>query len=314
MKEKYTKDDKMFELLCSNERLLQVVSRFGIPLGVGEKTIEQVCRENKIDIKTFLAIVNFTSSGGDYEPMEGQVDLYTLQSYLQNTHTYLLNFLLPHIRRHLIDALGSSQDNDVTFLIIKFFDEYCKELNCHMETEDKEIFSKTSDLIAGKRVKSLANEISRMHTSPIEQKLSELKNLIIKYYSSQSGNDMVYNILQHLFLCEYDLYIHDRIETVLLLPEIRRLEYRNQRNTNTNTNVDDDEILSQELSEREKEIIIGVVKGLTNKEIGDKLCISINTVTTHRRNIAKKLNIHSPSGLTIYALVNKFVDIKEINV
>jgi regulator of cell morphogenesis and NO signaling len=51
---------------------------------------------------------------------------------------------------------------------------------------------------------------------------------------------------------------------------------------------------------------------MTNKAIADKLFISINTVTTHRRNIAKKLNIHSSAGLTIYAIMNKLVDIKEV--
>ena len=68
------------------------------------------------------------------------------------------------------------------------------------------------------------------------------------------------------------------------------------------------------LSEREKEIIVWVVKGLTNKEIADRLFISINTVTTHRRNSAHKLDIHSPAGLTIYAIVNKLVDISDVEI
>jgi len=66
------------------------------------------------------------------------------------------------------------------------------------------------------------------------------------------------------------------------------------------------------LSQREKEIIIYVVKGYTNKVIADKLFLSIHTVITHRRNIARKLQIHSPAGLTIYAIVNKLVELKEI--
>lgn len=66
------------------------------------------------------------------------------------------------------------------------------------------------------------------------------------------------------------------------------------------------------LSQREKEIISLVVKGLTNQEIADKLFLSIHTVITHRRNIARKLEIHSATGLTIYAIVNKIVDISDI--
>ena len=66
------------------------------------------------------------------------------------------------------------------------------------------------------------------------------------------------------------------------------------------------------LSEREKEIIVGVVQGMTNKEIANSLFISTNTVITHRRNIARKLQIHSPAGLTIYAIVNNMVDISNV--
>lgn len=66
------------------------------------------------------------------------------------------------------------------------------------------------------------------------------------------------------------------------------------------------------LSSREKEIVTCVVKGMTNKEIADALFLSTHTVITHRRNIARKLQIHSPAGLTIYAIVNKLVEIQDI--
>ena len=68
----------------------------------------------------------------------------------------------------------------------------------------------------------------------------------------------------------------------------------------------------QSLSAREKEIVICVVKGMTNREIADRLFLSTHTVITHRRNIARKLQIHSPSGLTIYAIVNKLVELSDI--
>ena len=70
---------------------------------------------------------------------------------------------------------------------------------------------------------------------------------------------------------------------------------------------------AQNLSSREKEIVVCVVKGMTNREIADRLCISAHTVITHRRNIARKLQIHTPSGLTIYAIVNKLVELSEIS-
>lgn len=68
----------------------------------------------------------------------------------------------------------------------------------------------------------------------------------------------------------------------------------------------------ESLSQREKEIIVCVVKGMTNKAIADKLFLSIHTIITHRRNIARKLRIHSPAGLTIYAIINKLIELQEI--
>lgn len=68
----------------------------------------------------------------------------------------------------------------------------------------------------------------------------------------------------------------------------------------------------QALSLREKEIVVCVVKGMTNREIADKLFLSTHTVVTHRRNIARKLQIHSASGLTVYAIVNKLVELNDI--
>ena len=72
--------------------------------------------------------------------------------------------------------------------------------------------------------------------------------------------------------------------------------------------------MPEALSDHEKDVIIALVQGMSNKEIADHLCISTNTVITHRRNIARKLQIHSPAGLTIYAIVNGLVDISAVKI
>lgn len=74
------------------------------------------------------------------------------------------------------------------------------------------------------------------------------------------------------------------------------------------SNTDDAELLST----REKEILTCVVKGMTNKEIAIHLFLSAHTVISHRRNIARKLEIHSTAGLTIYAIVNKLISLEEV--
>ncbi|MCI9285900.1 MAG: hypothetical protein HFJ91_08975 [Muribaculaceae bacterium] len=69
---------------------------------------------------------------------------------------------------------------------------------------------------------------------------------------------------------------------------------------------------TDELSPRERDVVMGIVNGLSNKEIASEMSVSVNTVMTHRRNIASKLSIHSPAGLTIYAIATGLVNIEDI--
>ncbi len=101
-------------------------------------------------------------------------------------------------------------------------------------------------------------------------------------------------------LFDYTISIYDSAETIKKL--ISRCL----------TAKDGDKSTHNALTAREKEIIVGVVKGLSNKEIASAINVSVNTVMTHRRNITSKLHIHSPAGLTIYALVSKLVTIDEV--
>lgn len=70
---------------------------------------------------------------------------------------------------------------------------------------------------------------------------------------------------------------------------------------------------NSELSVREKDVLKLVALGNSNKEIAEKLFISIHTVISHRKNITEKLGIKSISGLTVYAIINKLIDTESIN-
>ncbi len=100
-------------------------------------------------------------------------------------------------------------------------------------------------------------------------------------------------------------------ESISVVDDLAVMASKIRRLTDSNQEPDSDR---EPLSQREKEIITLVVKGLTNKEIADRLFISVHTVMTHRRNIARKLEIHSATGLTIYAIVNHLVDLTEIKI
>jgi regulator of cell morphogenesis and NO signaling len=90
------------------------------------------------------------------------------------------------------------------------------------------------------------------------------------------------------------------------------LEHNNKIKQLHSSEHNEEENETEPLSEREIDVLKKVVSGLSNKEIADELCISIHTVISHRKNITRKLNIHSTAGLTIYAIVNNIVDIESL--
>jgi len=124
-------------------------------------------------------------------------------------------------------------------------------------------------------------------------------------YSTMKCIALLYNYMESGTLRSFDeqISIYDSIDD--LKQKLEQL--MGEKDTPV---ADNDE--QQVLSVREKEIVICVVKGMTNREIAESLFLSTHTVITHRRNIARKLQIHSPSGLTIYAIVNKLVEMSDI--
>ena len=295
----YGGDDRMCDLVCDRYSVLQVMSRFGIALGFGDKTIAEVCTDNKVDTATFLAVVNLLMNFGNGEELAAEVSVRALTDYLHNSHGYFLDFRLPAIRRKLIEAVDCSQ-SDVSFAIMRFFDEYAAEVQRHMAYEEQTVFPYVESLLAGEKNTTYSMEIFRRQHDQVDAKLRELKNIIIKYYPSGSTNELN-GVLFDIFTCERELASHNAVEDEIFIPAVERLAATGPRLAKP-----------EPLSTREKEIIVCVVKGMTNKQIADALCISAHTVITHRRNIAAKLQIHSAAGLTIYAIVNKLVELSEI--
>ncbi len=305
-----TEADRLYDVVCEDFNLLCVVARFGIDCGFGDKTIKQICKERNIDCNTFLAVVNFHTKAQQYSSPSVSLSIKTLCEYLQNSHSYYLNFILPNIRRKLIEALGALSGNEAAFMILKFYDEYSAFVRRHMEKEEREVFPYVDALLQGKKVKPIGLEISLMHRSPIETKLADLKSLIIKFYDGKADRELLTSVLYDIFLFEQDLVSHCRMETVLFADEVKRLEEKNAKKQNSIS--DSSTGNTEELSEREKDVIRCVVMGMSNKEIAEKLFISVNTVGTHRKNIARKTDMHSPAALTLYAIMNKLVSLDEI--
>lgn len=281
----------------ADNQVLQLVQRFGIPFGVGDKSIDTVCRENDVDCTTLLAVVNFAITGEyQYTPA---IDVSTLRQYLENAHTYFMDFQLPRIRQMLLEAINlAGADNKVPLLIVRFYDEYVEEIRAHIQHENECAF-----------------EYHATDDKHIAAKAIELKKLIIKYYphnekttiQSQEQTRLLYAVLHDIYHFENELALHCAIEDEIMLPALAKKE---QLSHTTNIEVNNEQ---EELSSREIDVLIQIVKGLSNKEIADALCLSTHTVMSHRKNIVRKLNIHSTAGLTIYAIVNGIVNLDNID-
>lgn len=308
---KYVGTDKMTVLIAHNPLLLMAMSRFGISLGFGEKTVMQICAEQGVDCPTFLSVANYISFA---DIGLENVSITSLMDYLNQAHSYFLDFNLPLIRRKIIEAIDCSGRDEVAMLILKFYDEYVEEVNRHMSHENNTVFVYVRNLLSGMLDDNYNIRVFASGHHSIHSKLKELKDIIIRYLP-QRGNNQLNAVLFDIINCEQDLITHCRVEDELFVPLVENLENEIRLNPPTISETENDQPTDDNaelLSPRERDIIACVARGMSNKEIADHLCISVNTVTTHRRNLAQKLEIHSPAGLAIYAVINHIVDLSEL--
>lgn len=305
----YTSSHRMRDLIADNSQLIMVMGRFAIPMGFADKTVHEVCAEQGVDEATFLAVTNYVSHK---ETNFEAVNLQSLITYLKNAHAFFLDFNLPTIRRKLLEAIDCSGKNNISMLILRFYDEYVIEVKRHMTYENKVVFGYVEKLLAGTLQPEYSIDTFAGKHSPIGEKLKELKDVIVRYCSDNTSY-LLHSVLLDIILCEKDLNAHCSIEDNLFVPAVKRLEkLRKQEAKNKAADAETSEDKGELLSDREKEIIVCIAKGMSNKEIADALFLSVHTVTTHRKNISAKLQIHSTAGLVIYAIANKLVEISEV--
>lgn len=307
----YEAGDKMIDLISDNYSMLQGLGAFGIHLGFGDKTVEEVCNEQKVDCYTFLTVVNFIINGYTPKETDDRISAETLLEYLRASHRFFLDFQLPTIREKLETVL--CKNGELTTLIIHLYDEYAHDIHKHMKYEEKTLFPYVESLLKGELTPKYNVDIFSKHHGDTIGKLQDLKNIIIKYLPQDSlANNKLTDTLYNLYMNEEWLNNHCNVEEKIFVPAIRLMEKKIKDNDVTSRISDIIRSVEggESVSEREKDIIICIVQGMSNKEIASHLFISVNTVITHRRNIARKLQIHSVAGLTIYAIANNLIDKK----
>ena len=299
----------MIDLISDNYTMLQGLGAFGIRLGFGDKTVEEVCKEQGVDSYTFLAVVNFIINGYAPKDSDDRIDVETILGYLRASHRFFLDFQLPSIREKLKATL--CQDDSMSTLILHLYDEYAHDIQKHMRYEEKTLFPYVEALLRGEQTSRYNVGIFSKNHSDTTGKFQELKSIIIKYLPQDNlSNSKLTDTLYDIYNNEEWLCNHSNVEDCIFVPAIRLLE-KKVKDEGISSRINDI-IRSVErcetVSDREKDIIVCLVQGMSNKEIAEHLFISVNTVITHRRNIARKLQIHSVAGLTIYAIANNLID------
>ena len=295
---------KMAELMNVSPALPGVLTRLGIPFGFGDETVEEVCRRQDIDPETFLLICSVHAYGA-LPPKERirKADLQDVLKYLRRSHTYYMEVAMEELTAALVN-LTEPCDERHRNIIRKFFNEYKEELLKHLEYEENTVFPQAEAALGHGR--STLDDYEENH-SHVEEKLEDLKNLLMKYMPPVCGQQDIYRTLSLISTLQEDLAKHILVEDGILVPIVNR-----RMHTDLESRFDTPGEKGEELSAREKEILVCVAKGMLNKEIADAENISIHTVITHRKNITRKTGIKTVAGLTVYALLNNLIDINTL--
>jgi regulator of cell morphogenesis and NO signaling len=225
-----TPEMKMADIIIDNPSILLLMEHFGLDFIVHEKTVMQLCEENKISIKVFISFANlYNGFHLSVDEIFFNSDIVDIILYLKNSHNYYENEKYPEIKNY-IQELYSKNNSPEIKLIDKFFNEYFEEVKEHLSYENRIAFPYFNKL-SGSGIKNSnrqkddfsVDEYSEHHTD-IESKLNDLKELLLKHVPVQNDRILRRKIIVGLFELEYDLNVHSTIEETILMPLISKLE------------------------------------------------------------------------------------------
>lgn len=222
----FKSDDKLFRLVNANCNLLPVINRFGIRPGFKDKTVAEACEEKNINKDFFLALIN-TYNNPDYFPEEElkRFSPLLIVDYLKKTHEYYITYFLPKIEMLLEKLVSANTDFK---MIGSFYEKYKNELLLHIKDEEENVFPHIINFIQNHKksnIKDTPLSFEKEHSNA-EMKLSDLKNLLIRYLEPAYDNNDFNEFVSMLYRFEKDIIDHARIEDHILVPQIRELKKR----------------------------------------------------------------------------------------
>jgi regulator of cell morphogenesis and NO signaling len=212
---------KLADLVLTNYRLLYVFPCFGIELGIGERTVKQVCDEKGISISLFLLVCNVYTFD-DYVPETNalvQIPLADLTGYLRNSHKDYLENRMPKIIDRILDLHVEHGE-----MLSVFCKKYRQEVITHFDYEEQIVFPYITALLKGEKPNSYKIKEYESNHSDLDAALSDLKNILIKYLPKEFTLEMCRDVLIDLFLFESDLSKHTLLEDQILISLVERIE------------------------------------------------------------------------------------------
>lgn len=222
---RYNRGMKMSDLIDADYTLLLLLARLKFSLGFGDKSVEAVCEQYDFDTDCFLFLANFQSNRSimDVDEQFNQLPLEPFIRYLNCSHEYFLEKRLPNIRRKL-KLIFTENEKDLENLVLKFFDNYMGEVNEHMKYEDNTVFPYVRRLLECPCSDTYSIDIFEERHNDIEEKMADLKRILMKYVSGLKDQTLMTNILMELYQSEEELAAHTFIEDHLIIPRVKNME------------------------------------------------------------------------------------------
>lgn len=222
-----TANMKLADVLAQYNNLVNLLPRLGISLGFGEKTVQQVCDEQKVSLPLFLLVCNVYAQDEyipDIEDLK-QCPVRDIVRYLQSSHEEYLNYEFPHIEKHLREVV-QDWNNKYKLSITNFFAEYKKEVVNHFEFEEEVVFPYINMLVQHNLPEKSKFKISMFDEqhSHIEDTLRDFTSLLIKYIPSDVAQRERIYMLNDIYALSDDIEKHAAIEEKILIPYIKVLE------------------------------------------------------------------------------------------
>ncbi|MBO4876296.1 MAG: hemerythrin domain-containing protein [Bacteroidales bacterium] len=222
----FTAKTKMAEII-TDYSLLTIIDRLNIKLGFGDASIDEICRRHNLSTDLFLMICRVYAFGGFAPDISNLTkgDIPKLIGYLQRTHKYWIESFFPNLHSN-IHMMFESCDERSAKILNKFYDDYDDEIKKHLDYEENTVFPYIISLGEGK--KDVANKFRikdfEENHSNIEEKLHDLKNIVIKYLPESASQQSRINVLNEIFKIENDLCKHSVIENKILIPLVSKYE------------------------------------------------------------------------------------------